>query len=775
MPTAAELHLLGERVSSALGLREPQREAMVRLLGLLAMLGDDPLGTSAPKVSESLRRLFASTGSPLEARLDPRCAALTFDLATGVGKTKLAAALMAVLSSAGLCRSFWIVAPRRAIADKFVRELSPSHQKYLFSGLPNFLPPAVMVSGGILDAEPLLRSQDRVHIAVATAQWITNGAQVHVRSDFTGLTPIEEMKAKGPVVAIIDESHHFDASVWSTVPEQLGASLVIKLTATPTKEEAVLFSYPLGKCLQEGQYTKRPDLHIQKLGAGFSADDADRLALRDALACLRRVEPALQRHASANGVPCPPPIALIAARDTAHANEVEKVLVNEFGLTSAEVLVFHSKRLSDEVVDQLLAVESPSSKIRIVIQVFALEEGWDVSNVYAIVPLRDMATYRGIRQLMGRGLRLPFGTRVGVEEIDSLTILAYGRATVAEIVREATEDLGKDAVSVTAIEPLGPPEQLQSFVSLVVPERLGTGIRLVRADLVPVAGTPDLSRLAELGYGAADSRFDFETRQVFQGVGLDDLSAEDWSLVVAHAVIDHDPRLSVPRHGELLASQIRDLLKCDSALTRQGRRVPLPDAIALILGCCGHSWQSQPARYEPTNVEHIVFSEMKYQLRSSQPRPLHPSNAELHARQGIRCPATGFKKSVLSVGMFDSGAEVRMAQRLDSMKEVNWWLRNDPRQVQIPTTDVPSTSPDFIVSGTIRGKECLVVVEVKGRDLWIPPNSQARRQARDLAAWSKSSEALTGIEAHVAFVSDADVDHLDSLEETLSAALDPDH
>lgn len=775
MPTAAELRSLGEQVSSALRLRVPQHEAMMRLINLLAMLGDDPLSASPPEISESLRRIFGSTGSPLAEQTDEKCAALTFDLATGVGKTKLAAGVMAVLAISGLCRSFWVVAPRRAIADKFVRELSPTHPKYLFAGLTDFPPPAVLASAAIANTASLLETKDRVHVAVATAQWITNGEQVHVRSDFTGLTPIEEMRTRGPVVAIIDESHHFDADVWSTVPEQLGASLVVKLTATPTEDEAVLYSYPLGKCLQEGRYTKHPDLHIQRLGAGFRAGDADRLALRDALSCLRRIEPALRRHASATGVSCPPPIALVAARDTTHADEVGALLVNEFGLNKAEVLVFHSRRLTDEVIDKLLAVESPESKVRVVVQVFSLEEGWDVSNVYVIVPLRDMATYRGIRQLMGRGLRLPFGARVGDEQLDSLTILAYGRATVAEIVREATEDLGRDAVSVTSPDPVAASEQIESFVSTVCPTWIGTGIKLVRTDLVPNAGTPDLSPLAQLAYGAASTRFDFETRQVLQGIGLDDLSADDWSLVVAHAVVQQDPRLSIRRHGGTLAAQIRDLLKKDSALFRQGTRVPLPDAISLIFQRCGQSWQSQPACYEPISTETLTFSDQTFVLRSSQPRPLPPSNAELHARQGIRVAATGFKKSVLSVGMFDSGAEVRMAQMLDGMPGVRWWLRNDPRQVEIPTTDVPRTCPDFIVGGVIGGKECLVILEVKGGDLWVPPNSQARRQARDLSAWGRVSQGVVGIETHVVFVSDADVIRLKSLEETLSVALDPDH
>ena len=43
-----------------------------------------------------------------------------------------------------------------------------------------------------------------------------------------------------------------------------------------------------------------------------------------------------------------------------------------------------------------------------------LKEGWDVTNLYTIVPLRAANSRTLVEQSIGRGLRLPYGKRVGV-------------------------------------------------------------------------------------------------------------------------------------------------------------------------------------------------------------------------------------------------------------------------------------------------------------------------------------------------------------------------
>jgi hypothetical protein len=64
-----------------------------------------------------------------------------------------------------------------------------------------------------------------------------------------------------------------------------------------------------------------------------------------------------------------------------------------------------------------------------------LKEGWDVTNLYTIVPLRAFNSRTLIEQAIGRGLRLPYGKRVGVPAVDRLTIVAHDK--FQEIIDEA--------------------------------------------------------------------------------------------------------------------------------------------------------------------------------------------------------------------------------------------------------------------------------------------------------------------------------------------------
>src|SRR5271157_2592505 len=64
-----------------------------------------------------------------------------------------------------------------------------------------------------------------------------------------------------------------------------------------------------------------------------------------------------------------------------------------------------------------------------------LKEGWDVTNLYTIVPLRAANARTLIEQSIGRGLRLPYGKRTGVPAVDRLNIVAHDK--FQEIINEA--------------------------------------------------------------------------------------------------------------------------------------------------------------------------------------------------------------------------------------------------------------------------------------------------------------------------------------------------
>jgi len=87
------------------------------------------------------------------------------------------------------------------------------------------------------------------------------------------------------------------------------------------------------------------------------------------------------------------------------------------------------------MIARLLAVESVDEPTEIVIHVNMLKEGWDVTNLYTIVPLRAAHARTLIEQSIGRGLRLPYGKRTGVAAVDRLNIVAHDK--FQEILDEA--------------------------------------------------------------------------------------------------------------------------------------------------------------------------------------------------------------------------------------------------------------------------------------------------------------------------------------------------
>jgi type III restriction enzyme len=134
---------------------------------------------------------------------------------------------------------------------------------------------------------------------------------------------------------------------------------------------------------------------------------------------------------------------LVVAQNTQHAEEIrQRIASPDFfdGRYADRVIRVDSKtdgELADDATTRLLSLES-DAKTDIVIHVNKLGEGWDVTNLYTIVPLRASASDILTEQTLGRGLRLPYGARTGVEAVDTLTVIAHDR--FAEVVAAAQDE-----------------------------------------------------------------------------------------------------------------------------------------------------------------------------------------------------------------------------------------------------------------------------------------------------------------------------------------------
>ena len=115
------------------------------------------------------------------------------------------------------------------------------------------------------------------------------------------------------------------------------------------------------------------------------------------------------------------------------------------------------------MVERLLKVEHNDEPTEIVIHVNMLKEGWDVTNLYTIVPLRAANAHTLIEQSIGRGLRLPYGKRTGVAAVDRLSIIAHDR--FQEIIDEAGRPGSIIQMQQIILEPEGVEQKTATVVS----------------------------------------------------------------------------------------------------------------------------------------------------------------------------------------------------------------------------------------------------------------------------------------------------------------------
>ena len=101
------------------------------------------------------------------------------------------------------------------------------------------------------------------------------------------------------------------------------------------------------------------------------------------------------------------PFVLIIARDTTHARELLDLVESDTffdGAYKGKAIQVDSSRTGaeeDEMIARLLKVEHADEPTEIVIHVNMLKEGWDVTNLYTIIPLRAANARTLIEQSIG--------------------------------------------------------------------------------------------------------------------------------------------------------------------------------------------------------------------------------------------------------------------------------------------------------------------------------------------------------------------------------------
>ena len=447
-------------VTGRLSLRPPQAESLARLVRALAA-SPELLGHERD-VSSILSCLKAEF--PTLEDFEREFPSLCFALATGVGKTRLMGAFISYLHLAHGINNFFVLAPNLTIYNKLIADFTRNTPKYVFKGIAEFAQQSPLIitgdnydqSGAVVDAQPRGFAHD-VRINIFNISKINSevrgGKEPRIKrmKEVLGDSYFNHLANLPDLVLLMDESHRYRASAGVRSINELQPLFGLEVTATPFVEAGsgktvpfknVVMDYPLARAMEDG-FVKEPAVVTQRNfdAKAHTPEDIEKTKLEDGVRLHETTKVELLTYARENGVKVVKPFMLVIARDTTHAGQLLALLESEQfhgGRYRGKVIQVDSSRTGaeeEEMITRLLAVESVDEPTEIVIHVNMLKEGWDVTNLYTIVPLRAANARTLIEQSIGRGLRLPYGKRTGVAAVDRLNIVAHDK--FQEIIDEA--------------------------------------------------------------------------------------------------------------------------------------------------------------------------------------------------------------------------------------------------------------------------------------------------------------------------------------------------
>lgn len=389
-------NVLIEEIAARFDLREPNKNAL----------------------SEVVRRIADGTSAFEE---------MIADLATGVGKTFLMSSLIEYLATQGV-RHVLVVTPGSTIQRKTLANFDAASAKYVAGAdiEPFIVTPDNFQAANVGSA---LRDPRRLKVFVFNVQQLirpTDKVSRKVRSEDENLGDAlySHLEGADDLFVIADEHHVYreKAKAFSAAIRDLNPVALIGLTATPDKADygKVVFQYTLGEAIADG-HVKIPVIVYRKDGT-----KDERTQLQDACQLLRHKEESYAVYRETNlGAPAVKPVLFVVCQTIEHAAEVGQLLAQSGFIGDGSQVLEITSQSSDEALEALAKVEELDSPIRAIVSVNMLREGWDVKNIAVIVALRKLASQTLTEQILGRGLRLPFGSRTGLATVDQVDLVAH--------------------------------------------------------------------------------------------------------------------------------------------------------------------------------------------------------------------------------------------------------------------------------------------------------------------------------------------------------------
>ena len=416
-----------------------------------------------------------------------------FKMATGSGKTWVMAMVIVwsrlykqYVSGSELSTNFLIVAPNVIVYQRLEKDFAANR---IFHELP-LIPPEwesgfsqkVILRGESTEPDPsgnlfitnihqLYESRDEAWTAQnAIDALLGDPAQDPSLSGQRSM--LERVKSLKDVVVLNDEAHHVhdESLAWTqsllAIHRKLpkGIGLWLDFSATPKDQNGMYFpwtvvDYPLAQAVED-RIVKAPIIVTNEADENLPFQDPDRVNRGNVVEkygyWLQAAVKRWREHQKVYGKIGIRPVLFIMAEKNVYADALGECLwrTQEFGFKESEVLVIHTdnsgkifKKDLDRARQAARDIDKATSKIKVIVSVMMLREGWDVRNVTVVLGLRPFTAPAEIlpEQVIGRGLRLM--TQVGPDQTQTLEVL--GTRNLLNVLRGQLEQEGVAVRSTT--------------------------------------------------------------------------------------------------------------------------------------------------------------------------------------------------------------------------------------------------------------------------------------------------------------------------------------
>ena len=329
------------------------------------------------------------------------------DLATGTGKSYVIYGIAQIMLGLGVVDKVIVLCPSLTIEAALIEKFQNlSSDAVLKSLIPVN---AVYRNPSIIDANVTIKSGD---ICIEN---------IHAVYSNTGSSIEDSLKESGEKVLVLnDESHHIfnkisgnsaednDLKKWKEflLNKDYNFKYMLGFTGTAYIENDyfndVIYRYSLRDAIED-KVVKNIE-YVQKDESVGEEDE--------------KFQKIYQNHIfNINNYPKIKPLTILVTKDIAKAKDLYNRLVDYLekaenfsrDIIEKKVLIVTSNKEHKPNIRLLKQVDDKNSPIQWIISVSMLTEGWDVKNVFQIVPWEDRAFNSKllIAQVLGRGLRVP--------------------------------------------------------------------------------------------------------------------------------------------------------------------------------------------------------------------------------------------------------------------------------------------------------------------------------------------------------------------------------